>query len=180
MAERFNATVLKTVVAKVTLSSNLSPSAKKYDTHLTRWVFYFFGIYRDIVFVQQVHIDALFRAWVIAFGLFVHHLVALLQNKFYRERFSHFFWEMALTKSKYHSYKLSLETPQNHIFQHALGFLPIVLHAPVRLQYHEAQVLLLILLKLQMEPPPAPWRRSLTLHPLLPWGILDCHIWGVP
>lgn len=28
MAERFNATVLKTVVAKVTLSSNLSPSAK--------------------------------------------------------------------------------------------------------------------------------------------------------
>gem|GEM_PF-5242717 len=34
MAERFNATVLKTVVAKVTLSSNLSPSAKKYDIHL--------------------------------------------------------------------------------------------------------------------------------------------------
>lgn len=27
MAERFNATVLKTVVAQVTLSSNLSPSA---------------------------------------------------------------------------------------------------------------------------------------------------------
>ena len=30
MAERFNATVLKTVVAQVTLSSNLSPSAMKY------------------------------------------------------------------------------------------------------------------------------------------------------
>ncbi len=29
MAERFNATVLKTVVAQVTLSSNLSPSAMK-------------------------------------------------------------------------------------------------------------------------------------------------------
>ena len=34
MAERFNATVLKTVVAQVTLSSNLSPSAMIY-TKLT-------------------------------------------------------------------------------------------------------------------------------------------------
>lgn len=34
MAERFNATVLKTVVAQVTLSSNLSPSAMKYCQNL--------------------------------------------------------------------------------------------------------------------------------------------------
>ena len=42
MAERFNATVLKTVVAQATLSSNLSPSAMKYSQiPVYRWDFLF-------------------------------------------------------------------------------------------------------------------------------------------
>lgn len=56
MAERFNATVLKTVVAQVTLSSNLSPSAMNNNQSQATEIFFVIQekeilfMYEDIYF----------------------------------------------------------------------------------------------------------------------------------